>query len=212
MLSWLDSFFSRVRGAIGSAVSDAIHYAVHALAAVVFAVFGLVGRAWSALVGAVRSFHAQLDRFAQEIINFATYVVKVLVPGVVAWVKTEITRLETALAQAAHDLATWVNDLIGRIAAAAADVIQWVLANVWAPVQAAIGLLTANLEKWGYTAWYYITHPDQLAELLINSIVTSLETHSWDIAKRLGQFTLALIAQNIPRLLQLIEDILTAVI
>lgn len=212
MLNWLDRFFGRVRSTIGAGVSDAIHYAVHALAAVVFSVFGLVGKAWSALVGAYKRFLAAVDQFGKEVIAFATYIIKVAIPRVIAWAESELAKLSAAIAAAAADLARWVTEILKRIAAAVTSVIAWVTTNVLDPLLAAVKLLRADLEKWGYTAWYYITHPDKLAALLLDSIVAALEDRAWDIGKRLGGFLLSLIASNLPKLLQLIEDILTAVI
>lgn len=212
MLSWLAKYFGSIAGTVGSAVSNAIHYAVHALASVVFSVFGLVGRAWDGLAGAISRFHHYLDVFAQAVVDFAHYVIKTVIPSVVKWAATQLTRLENFITAVWNDLKAAVVALIKRIEAAATAVTNWAIKNIWDPLKKFADLIWADLLKWGYTAWYYITHPDKLAELLINDIVTSLERHAWSIAQRLGSFTLALISRNLPRIIQLIEDILTAVI
>jgi hypothetical protein len=212
VLNWLDSFFSSAASTIGTAVSNAVHWAVHALASVVFAVFGLVGKAWSALVNAVHSFHAALDRWATEVIRFAEYVIKVVVPRIYRWATAELAKLSSALAAYYRYFLARIADVIDRIAAAVTSVTNWVLAHVWAPLKAYADQIWDDLKKWGYTAWWYITHPQALADLIVMPLVTSVEHNAVAIASQLGQFLLAMLLTNITKVITVIEDIITAVL
>ncbi len=211
MLGWLDRFFHSVTGTVGSAVSAVVHYAVHALAAVVFAVFGLVRGAWEWCLSGMVELHTALDDFTKAVVDFAKWLATVALPALRKWAAA-------ALALLAHDLSllrTWALEQFAKVALAIdrayRDAVTWVTVHVYDPLKKYADLIAADLRKWGYTAWYYITHPAMLAELLLVPLVTTFEKYAWAIGKMLGQFLLALIAQNIPKLLTLIEDIITAV-
>jgi hypothetical protein len=211
MLSWLDGFFSSAAATIGAPVANAVHWAVHALASVVFAVFKLVGSAWAKLVDAVRAFHAALDAAMAEVVKFATWIVKVELPALRKWAESELAKLAVALAQLYDRVTTAIADLIDRIAAAVASVTSWVISAVWDPIQAALKVLTANLIKWGFTAYTYITHPQMLADLLIMPLINSLVNNAAAIAEQVGAFLLTLMLKNVKAIITVIEDIITAV-
>jgi hypothetical protein len=211
MLNWLDSFFSSAKSTIGTAIADAVHWAVHALASVVFAVFGLVSKAWSGLVNAVHAFHAALDHWATEVIQFAQYVIHVVIPKVYRWASAELAKLSSALAKLYDYLAAQVTSLIRRIEAAVTSVTNWVLKNVWAPLKAYADQIWNDLKKWGYTAWWYITHPQALADVIVMPLVNSIESNAFAIASKLGQFTLAILYTQLGKVIHVIEDIIMAV-
>lgn len=61
-------------------------------------------------------------------------------------------------------------------------------------------------------AWWWVTHPDQLADSLFWYLIRWLEQRAWTVARYLGEFTLALVMHNMRRLALLAEDILHAVL
>jgi hypothetical protein len=211
MLAWLDKFFSGVASTIGQPISNAIHWAVHALAAVIFGVFGLVGKAWSGLVDGVRKFHAALDDYAAEIIKFATWVTRTAIPAIYKWATGELAKLSVALAGLGHDLTTLSVSLLARITSAIAGVTDWVITTVYDPLSAAVKLVAANLLKWGFTAYQYITHPQTLADLLIMPLITSLQNNAYAIARLIGDFIVTALRANAVKIAKLLEDIVTDV-
>lgn len=68
------------------------------------------------------------------------------------------------------------------------------------------------IPHYAITAWWWVTHPDQLAEQLVFYVVKWLEREAWTIAPYLGKFLLALVVKNVPRLLPLIESIVAAIL
>lgn len=212
MLSWLDRFFTSAAATIGQAVADAVHWAVHALASVVFAVFGLVGNAWAALARAVTVFHAALDSFATAVLNFAGYVVHVLVPSVIRWAAAGLARLEAALAGLYDWAARQLAALAARITDAVAAVARWVITAVWDPLKSYADKIWNDLLTWGFYAYQVLTHLPALADALLLHLVASLERNAWTVARMLGTFTLSLILGNVRALVQVAEDIITAVL
>jgi hypothetical protein len=211
MLNWLDRFFGKVSGAIGAEISKAVHWAFHALASVVFAVFGLVGKAWALFVRGVHDFMAAIDKLGAEIIAFASWLVHVEIPAILRWAGAELAKLSSALANIYDWAVKAIADVIRRIEAAISDVTKWVLRNVWDPLKAYADKIYNDLLKWGFYAYNVLTHPQALADSLLLFLVNSLERAAWDIGQKLGTFLLALISANIKKLLILIEDIVTAV-
>lgn len=212
MLNWLDSFWNSVTGSVGNAVSSAVHWALHAVMSVILSVFKLVGSAWSALVYDVAYFHAEIDAFCKSVLDFGSYILHHVIPSLLKWAQAQLDRLSADLARIYDWAQREVNDLILRIADAVSTVENWANRTIWKPLKDYADQIWADLKLWGYTAWYYITHPDLLAETLIFSIATSLEKHAWELAEKLGEFAVSLVMANLKRFLSLIETIISAVI
>lgn len=211
MLNWLDNFFHRVTGTIGSGVSAAVHWALHGLASVVFAVFANVKKAWAVTLGAMAALHRALDLFGAAVVTWMHWLWKVEIPRILRWAAKELALLAADLAKLRDWAVSELHKLTAWITAELHAVYQWVIRDVLTPLTNTIKTVYQDLIKWGYYAYEYITHPDKLAELLIMPIVSKLEKYAWVIAKQLGTFILALISANIGKIAQLAEDIITAV-
>jgi hypothetical protein len=92
------------------------------------------------------------------------------------------------------------------------DVRNWAWSHIWVPLKSYADQIWRDLLKWGYTAWWYITHPAALAELLGDPLVLWLEVNAWRIGRQLGTFALALVVHNLRRFAQLAEDVIAAVL
>lgn len=179
---------------------------------VILSVFRLVGGAWNGLTDAFRAFHSALDNWSHEVYLFGDYLIRHLIPSIVRWAERELAKLSAFISRVYDDLQRAVNDLILRIASTARALTKWVLDNVYDPLKEYADQIWADLKKWGYTAWWYITHPDALAELIIFPIATSLEKHAWQLAGQLGKFALSLVLANVRQFINLIEDIVDSVL
>ena len=67
------------------------------------------------------------------------------------------------------------------------------------------------INKEGYLVYYYISHPDKLATLVVDGVIAQTEADAFAAAEKLGKFFLALIVKHLPALLKMIEDIIDAV-
>lgn len=68
------------------------------------------------------------------------------------------------------------------------------------------------LPRFAVTAWWWVTHPDDLASVLFWHLVKWLESRAWEAGRYLGNFALALITRNVGRVARLAEEIITAVL
>lgn len=73
-------------------------------------------------------------------------------------------------------------------------------------------LITYYIPHFAITAWWWVTHPEQLARVLLWYLVHEMERQAWTIGKYLGEFVLAILAHNSRRVAILLEDIITAIL
>lgn len=212
MLGWLDRFWNNVTGSVGNAIANAVHWAMHALASVVFAVFRLVGAAWLDYWSAARSAWGAVGSLGKALWDAWAYLLRHLIPTLTRWIESLWARLVSFIHTVYKDLQAAAAFLQHLIASTARAIYKWALTSIWKPLHDFAAMLWDNLKKWGFTAWWWITHLPSLAEAMIMHIVTSIERHAWEIAGMLGKFFLSLIVRNLKRFATLLEDIITAVL
>jgi hypothetical protein len=73
-------------------------------------------------------------------------------------------------------------------------------------------IITYWVPHFAMTAWWWVTHPDQLAHVLYWHTIRYLETYAWQTGRYLGEFATALVVANLRRFTLLVEDIIHAVL
>lgn len=73
-------------------------------------------------------------------------------------------------------------------------------------------LLHYWIPHFAVTAWWWVTHPDQLASVLFWHLLRWAEVRAWTAGRYLGDFALAVITHQLRRVLWLAEHILAAVL
>jgi hypothetical protein len=68
------------------------------------------------------------------------------------------------------------------------------------------------IPKYAFTAWWWVTHPEQLSDALFWHLVRWLERRAFTAARYLGGFAAALLIHNLRQVLALIEDVIAAVL
>jgi hypothetical protein len=211
MLDWIASFTNRWLAPVGQAVVDLVHWTVHALASVVYFVFGAVGKAWDNVWGALGWQLTAAAQFVDSVYQLARKVLKVYFPAVYSWIAKETTLIRNTADAWYHDALHAVDLARHEAAHLIDDLRSWVQRDIWAPLVADTRQLRADLQKWGYTAWWYITHPDALAKLLLTALIAAAESAIWQISGPVLTFATKLILANIRRIAILAEDVFTSV-
>jgi hypothetical protein len=212
MFTWIAGYVGRWAQVVPDTVRDLVHWGLHALAGVVYAVFGNVGRAWKAVVTAAQWLWRTAGRYVAAVETALRYVIKVYVPAVwhqaEAWWKDALSYADGLYRLALRGIA----DLRAWAETGLAAVRSWAVTNIWAPLTAGLAQLRSDLLHWGYTAWYYVTHPAALAPLLIDAMVAAAIAAFDRIAPVAGEFALRLVARQPGRWLALLERIVSAVL
>ena len=208
MLDWLLGWFGQWVPSVGQTIVNMVHGAVRAVTSWAGHIFGNVGDAWSDLWNAHGSLLAGLDHFAWRVWRHFTAIMRHDFPTL--W------RYLTWLYNLVIHLWHWLYRQLHReIAALTAwerrvwhDTVTWVKRDIWAPLKRRADLIWHDLIKWGYLAWWYITHPDKLAGLIGWALTSWLEQNAWSVAGHLGGFIVALVTRNLRRVSLLIEDVI----
>lgn len=212
ILSWLDNFFTAAGREIDSTVASVVHWALRAITSLVFGQFQNTQAAWTVYYTQTRYFTTQLRELSTATRGAHHYTLGVRIPAVVSWAAGYLARLLSALTALARAVGKDVASLDAKITAGLAALARWVTSDVYDPLLKYAKSIEAGLLKWGYTAWWWITHLDALADAMIFHIAISLEKNAWQLATILGKFTLSLILANARKIAVLAEDIITAVL
>lgn len=138
---------------------------------------------WSTITGGVSSV---IQAFVHALVNGIALVLDFIFGNVKgAWV---------SLVDAYHDIVTGVHTFVSAV---------WNELNL---------IITYYIPTYAFTAWWWVTHLDDLALVLLWHVLKWLEHYAWTAALYLGEFILALIVRNIRRIMLLAETIVTAVL
>lgn len=212
MISWITGWVGKFLGLVPQAILDLVHWGLHALASVINAIFGNVARAWHTFWGAMAVIERACFDFGAAVFGLAVKVLKYWVPRIWA----EIKRVVAALWHGIDWVWTHAVKLVSELRATAwhwiLDLWHMVLRDVWKPLKDYADHIWALLVKWGFTAWWWITHLPSLAEALVFHLAAAIERHAWELARILGTFLTALVLHNVRRFVLLLETILAAVL
>lgn len=210
MLDWLAGFFGAFLPSIPGAIVNMVHLAARAITSWAGRIFASVGDAWNDLWNAHGGLLAGLEHFAWRVWRHLVAIVQRDLP----WLYQAIVGLKRLLVRYVAWLWAHVRGLylilVKIIRRTAADITSWVQRDIWAPLKRQADRIWHDLIQWGYTAWYYITHPDKLAALVGPALVAWLEGEAWSLGGKLGTFFVALFVRNLRRVALLVEDILHA--
>jgi hypothetical protein len=73
-------------------------------------------------------------------------------------------------------------------------------------------LLRYWIPHFAITAWWWVTHPSELASVLFWHLIRWAEVRAWTAGRYLGNFVLAVIVHQLRRVLWLAEHVLAAVL
>jgi hypothetical protein len=107
MLNWLRSAVGAVTGTVSSTIAGWVHDVVAGLYSFLHVIFGDVGKAWHDLFTGVEAAYHALDAFGDDVAKGFYHLYRVLIPGILAWIRKEILDpLLRAVAWIAHEGAT----------------------------------------------------------------------------------------------------------
>src|SRR5574337_302127 len=183
MLDWLKKAFQSAAGVIPDAI-----------------------REW------VYNLYTAVETFAHAVYAYLYKLVKVLLPQILNWVNNQLAQLTGWVWGYITGLIRSLDSLRRYLLAQISAVTSWVLHSVFDPLIAQVKSLWTKLQQWGYTAYWYVTHPQDLADLLLHYLLVSLQKSVWAVARTMGEFFARLFLQNVPRTITLIEQIIADVL
>ena len=100
------------------------------------------------------------------------------------------------------------NELATQVANLATLTHGWV-SEVWKTFDL---IITYYIPKYAMEAWWWVTTPLALSEVLLYYVLHWLEQEAWTVAQYLGEFALALVLRELKRFLLLAEAIVAAIL
>lgn len=73
-------------------------------------------------------------------------------------------------------------------------------------------IITHDIPVFAHTAWWWTTHPGQLARVMFWDLIRLLEDNAWTVAHYLGTFAVSLILRNPRRIAAAAESVLAAIL
>ena len=209
---WLTAWFVGAARTVGNQVAGVVHWAVHALAMVVIAVFDRVYVAWRDLSGWIWAYLSAIGRALGEVAYKIYAIIRVLIPRVIGLVLRWVAYLLKFIRSWVAWLWAQIRATIALLYKQIAMVIRWAVTHIWDPLWKWAQFLYRLIKAWAWVAFWWITHLASLAEKMVFWMAAAFERHAWELAGILGKFLLALIIRNLARFVRLVEAILVAVL
>lgn len=212
MWQWIVNMWEGVFGRISDTIRNWVRDLINGVYGFYHYIDSLIRAAWYDLANATYWFVRNFQSFAYWVYAKLWQIIRSAIPAII----NEYRRLYNDVVQYAESVynqaASWFYSALHYADNLIAGVLKWVRDNIWTPLYN----LTTSLFDWvknkGELIWYYITHPDALAELLFGGLITIFEREAFAVADRLGKFLIALIVKNLQQFTMLIEDILSAIL
>lgn len=212
MLDWLHGVVYTLYGYVPGPVKDLIHSALRGLIGALNAVTGNMWTVWWNWITAMTAAGGVFNWFCGGVLTVLSWLVKEAIPFASNLALRAWTRLLNFEKKIEADLLSGlqaVRDLASRLVQ---DAIAWVTQNVWNPLWGYIQDLYDKATRWAYTAWFYVTHPAALAELIFWSLWDVFTRNAWSVARVVGEWALRLVLQNSVSGVRLVEQIVTDVL
>lgn len=219
MLNWIyntaKGAFGFVTGSLETFWNEMVSFVwgvVHGVIGWLEGFFGVILKAWNFL-GEVAEFVGRIGEAAfGAITHWISDFVNHTLPSIWKWISHAIQWAEHHISQ----LATWAYNHISNAVKSAWHWVEgaktWVLHHVWRPLEHLATYVWHHLTQWAHTAWWAVTHPAKLANLVFWDLVNLVQRNAWKLARQFGQWVTELVMANILRFVHLAEDIIAAVL
>lgn len=209
MFNWLKSIFNGGKGVL----TDIEKWLAGAITAVYSFFNNLIDQIWSALRilgNSITTFAGWVESGITDLYHLIRWVIDVGIPRVLQWAESELAKLASYLSQL-RDWAISQLEKLGQWALSELNKLtQWVLKNVWDPLWNAITGAIRWIEKEGAYVYYLITHPDKLAAVLAQYILSNIMMLGRRFAKPFVRWLLHNMISEIPSISSIIEDIIAS--
>lgn len=212
MLDWLYNSVYGLFGSISGPVKDFVHSIVRAILGSLNAVAGRMWTVWWYMVTAATEFTYNLFQFAFQMYSAAWWMIRHAVPKLWRAVGDLWDGIVAVRNWVVEGLTEWINYVKDLAWSWVQDAIAWVVEHVWRPVVHWIEDLYDKMTRWAFTAYWYVTHPDDLAAVLFWALFGVFARNAFPVARYIGDWLLRTFLQAVPASIRLVEQIITDVL
>ena len=209
MFGWLKDLYNGANGVL----STIERWIVGALNAVYSYFSGLVSQLWSGLqnlANAIDRYVKYLEQAIYSIYTLAQWIITKGIPQLANWALNELSKLYDY----ARSVYRWAVSELARLEKWAQGelnkVIQWVIHHIWEPLYNAVTNAIRWIEREGAFVYYLLTHPDKLAALLAQYVLSQWMNLGKRFAKPFVRWLVHNIIAEVPMVANVIEDIIAS--
>lgn len=212
MLSWLARLFKDAARGVPEPTRSWAYSMARGVGSVAHTVFNHVAKIWIAWFVDATVCYVYWLRFANAVINFAEHVIRAALPNIVNWTAKQIGALKLDYLKRIARTWDYVNQQVANVVKRINALRRWVEKEVFWKLLALIRINRDLIQKWAWPAFYYISHPDKLAERLFWHLWNYLERNIWLVTVRAGVLIVRLALTQALRFFQVIEGIIARII
>lgn len=212
MFDWLHNTVYSLFGSVSGSVKDFVHSVLKGLIGALNAVAGRAWTAWWDLLWGAYTLVTGITGFVQAVYSRLWLILNQYINSLLQDVAALWSQIWRSVAHIFDTVWGWVVTIRDYLWQQIESARQWVIENVWAPLWGWVQDIYDKLTRWAWMAYWYITHPDDLARVLFWSLVNAFARDAFFVARIVGDWLLRTILANIPRSLGLIETIIKDVL
>jgi hypothetical protein len=210
--NWIKHVIGIASGYVDETVRRWVSDLINGVFGFLHTIFGYVGHAWLGMFNAAKWLYTGVVHLAIETYADFYHVLRVVIPGVVRWANKFIHDVWTYAINVFHWTVKQFDWFRHWVAALLDALRRWIIHNIWDPIWHALYPVIHWVMHEGATLWHYLTHPDQLVDLLWNHLLVKIEREAWTAGRLLGRFFLSLVIHNVKTFAVLMEDIVNAIL
>lgn len=209
MLDWIKNLYYQAFVGVPSQVA---HWVLDQLKHVVAWLENVLGShksRWGDIWQSARSLASGVDALGRETYWMLWRIRRQQVPGVVAWAGRRFTADEHTGAARYTYLRQLIQRNYNTEKSDLSSFKRWLLLLVVAPILWTLKTIGEQMIKWAFFAYQLLTAPLKLANILFWALISVLEANFWEVAAKFGEYVARLVWANMPKTLQIIEQIIT---
>jgi hypothetical protein len=212
MLDWLFNTVYGLYGRVSGATKDLIHSVIRGLMGALNAVAGNMWAAWWDMVWASQVASSVIGWFGGGIYQNLEFIYNTMIRLIWENIRRLYAELAAAVVKLWNDTWALVWNLRTEAFGWVGWALDWVKKSVWDPLWWWVQDLYQKMRDWAYTAWYLVTHPDALADIMFWPLFWVFGRSAYPLARMIGDWLLRTALQNSVQSLELVEGIITDVL
>lgn len=212
MFGWLYNRLLGRTGSIPAKLAAELYAPLHVIYSIVHTVFAHVGGAWDHAWSALVTFTHYLGEGLQWTLRFAERLVRVDLPLLFRAAEEAIGRALSTAGGLILALRRWAVSQITGLLHTVGGIIPWIQDHLINPILSRLATAEHRITAWAFAAWRYVTHPADLAALLLDPLLLLAERTWPAIARRFGTFVASIVLHQMTTLAAVVEGIIADVL
>lgn len=212
MLDWLQQQYDKYAPGITNAIRTWVLNIIYAVIGVQQGIDERVNRAWQMMYQAGVDGWTGLTAFAQGVGSYFYMLRRHYIPDIWRRIAYNEHDIWSGLARWVHYLHVLINKNHDLIIRTSRDDRNWATRYIYDPLHTWVEYLNGQLKKYLYPVWYYISHPQALADLIYFNLLYSFERNWFATGLYLGRWLFQQVMVNALPDLQLIEKLLSEIL